>query len=158
MRTKKNIKQNPLAVSNTAARYYRSSAGTTVGLLIVFSIVFLSMFFTPYYMLGIIMLALLVVIWVPSTVYYVLQWRRYQSLKLKYVQYSVAEKAVVKAMKKNLGFQVEMKINGEMRTLKTRPVFNETKKSPLYAPIYYQRKVQVGYDEARDEAVIIRLK
>ncbi len=158
MSQKKNIKQNLLAVSNTAARYYRSSAGTTVGLLIVFAIAFLTMLFTPYYLLGLLMLALIAVIWVPTTIYYVLQWRRYQSLKLKYVQYSVAEKAVVKAMKKNLGFQVEMKIDGEMRTIKTRPFFNESKKSPLYAPIYYKRKVQVGYDESRDEAVIIRLK
>ncbi len=158
MSQKKNVKQNLLAVSNTAARYYRSNAGTTVGLLIVFAIAFLTMLFTPYYLLGLLMLALIAAIWVPTTIYYVLQWRRYQAIKLKYVQYSVAEKAVVKAMKKNLGFQVEMKINGEMRTLKTRPVFNESKKSPLYAPIYYRRKVQVGYDEARDEAVIIRLK
>ncbi|MBR5519666.1 MAG: hypothetical protein IKU55_03005 [Clostridia bacterium] len=143
---------------NTAALYYRANVGTTVGLLVVFTIVFLTMLFTAYYLLGMIMLGVLYVVWVPSTIYYAIQWRRYAKLKLTHIQYAVPEKAVTKAMKKNFGFQVEMKIGGEVRTLKTRPVFNETKKSPLYGPLFYHQKVQVGLDEARGEAVIIRRK
>ena len=144
--------------ANTVALYYRTNMLSTVGLLAVFTILFLTMLFTAYYLLGLIMLGLSFAVWVPTSIYYFVQWRRYRSLKLTHLQYAVVEKAVTKAMKKNLGFQIEMKIHDEMRTLKTRPVFNETKRSQLYAPLFYRQKVRVGYDEERNEAVIIRRK
>lgn len=90
------------------------------------------------------------------TLYYCFQWHHYATVNLTNIQ-RVTLREISSGFFKFVGFKVTLSIDGKERTFITKEVFNTSVFSRLSLENYLNQTVEVGYNEDREELVIIGL-
>ncbi|MBO4355271.1 MAG: hypothetical protein J5850_00260 [Clostridia bacterium] len=144
---------------NTAEKYYRYSLIIFIVLAAVFGVIF-GGFALVSYMSGedagsfLIAAVIMVFIWVPAIIYYLVQFLYYRKLVLTEVQTVKLEKTDTSYFR-CIGFEVKVVLNGIETTVVTKHVFALGLVGPNLLDDYSGREAKIGYNASRDEWIVI---
>ena len=142
---------------NTAEKYYKAGLIVLISLtalffaVLLFAVIIPSPEFLP--------LMFVPLIYLPFTVYYLVQYIYYRNVTLTNVQTTTLGKASPSVIRGIVGFEAPVYVCGVRTTVTTKRVFsfNYVGSGVNCWSIYSGATVEIGYDEKRNEWIVLSL-
>ena len=141
---------------NTAEKYYKVELIGTVSLTILFFAVLLSVIIipSPEYL----PLLFIPLIYLPFTIYYLVQYIYYRNVTLTNVQTTTLGRVNPSIIRRLAGFEAAVYVCGVRMTVVTKRVFSNSLVGDVnLAHRYSGATVEIGYDEKRNEWIVLSL-
>lgn len=142
---------------NTAEKYYKFVLIVLLSLTLFFVILTASITISLSQQRELLPLLFVPLIYLPFTVYYLVQYIHYRNVELTNVQTTTLGKTSTSISTKAVGFEAAVYVCGVRTTVITKRVF-----FPVFVGInvmdeYSGATVEIGYDEKRNEWIVLSL-